>query len=104
MRIAFKMSVNKGQEAEYENRHNPIWKELEDILFAHGVKTYSIFLDPQTNDLFAYAEIESLEKWQAIADTGICRKWWQYMEPLMFGNPDGSPVAADLKEVFHIEK
>lgn len=104
MRIAFKMSVHKGQEEEYEKRHNPIWQELEEKLLEHGVQTYSIFIDPETNDLFAYAEIESMEKWQAIADTEICQKWWKYMDPLMPGNPDGSPVAKDLKEVFHIEK
>ena len=52
------MSVHVGQEDEYERRHRPIWKELEDALLQHGVLRYSIFLDPGTGDLFAYAEIE----------------------------------------------
>ena len=65
---------------------------------------YSIFMDPDTNDLFAYAVIEDLERWQSIADTEICKKWWAHMAPLMPGNPDNSPIATDLKEVFHIEK
>ena len=39
MRIAFKMSVHKGKEAEYVKRHSPIWTELEDTLFEHGVQT-----------------------------------------------------------------
>ena len=32
IRKAFRMSVNAGQEAEYERRHTPIWRELEDTL------------------------------------------------------------------------
>jgi len=104
MRIAFKMSVNKGMEEEYEKRHNPIWKELEDTLKKHGVITYSIFLDPTTNELFAYAEIKSKEKWDKVAETDICKKWWKYMGPLMPSNPDNSPKSVELKEVFHIEQ
>lgn len=104
MRIAFKMSVNKGKEEEYEERHNPIWKELEDTLKRHGVITYSIFLDPTTNELFAYAEIKSKGKWDKVAETDICKKWWKYMSPLMPSNPDNSPKSVELKEVFHIEQ
>ncbi len=68
IRKAFRMSVNEGQESEYERRHNPIWQELTDALTTHGVTSYSIFIDPITRDLFAYAEIESEERWKAIAE------------------------------------
>ena len=104
MRIAFKMKVNKDYKQEYEKRHNPIWPELEKTLIGHCVQTYSIFLDRDTGDLFAYAEIESLEKWNDIAKTDICRKWWDYMAPLMPCHADHSPVSKELREVFHIEK
>jgi L-rhamnose mutarotase len=103
MRIAFRMLVHPGQEAEYIRRHNPIWPELEATLKAHGVREYSIFLDRTTGDLFAYAQIDDLARWQAIANTEICRKWWASMAPLMTSNPDTSPVARDLEEVFHIQ-
>ncbi len=103
MRIAFRMKVNPGAEAEYIRRHNPIWPELEQALKDHGVVDYSIFLDTATSDLFAIAQIEDLERWQSIADSDVCRKWWQHMAPLMPTNPDNSPVAHDLKEIFHIE-
>jgi len=102
IRKAFRMSVRAGQEAEYERRHNPIWRELEETLVRHGVRSYSIFLDPATRDLFAYAEIDSEERWQAIASTDVCRRWWRHMQDLMPSNPDASPVARDLREVFHI--
>ncbi|HAM72338.1 MAG TPA: L-rhamnose mutarotase, partial [Verrucomicrobiales bacterium] len=63
IRKAFRMSVNPGCREEYERRHNPIWPELERLLHAHGVRNYSIFLDEGSNELFAYAEIESEERW-----------------------------------------
>jgi len=103
IRKAFRMSVNAGAEAEYERRHQPIWEELERTLIAHGVHTYSIYLDPLTGDLFAYAEIESVAKWNAIAGTDVCRRWWRYMRDLMPTNPDESPLSRELREVFHIE-
>ena len=104
IRKAFRMSVNAGQEAEYERRHNPIWRELEDALLQHGVRTYTIFLDPATRDLFGYAEIESEERWAAIASTDVCRRWWRHMKEIMPANPDDSPVSSALREVFHIER
>jgi L-rhamnose mutarotase len=56
------------------------------------------------HQLFAYAEIEDEAQWAAIAQTEICGKWWAHMGDIMPSNPDNSPVASDLREVFHIEK
>jgi L-rhamnose mutarotase len=102
LRKAFRMSVHPDRHDEYARRHQPIWRELEETLLAHGVSNYSIYLDPQTSDLFAYAEIESEERWRAIAATDVCRRWWTHMSDVMPSNPDRSPVARDLREVFHI--
>jgi L-rhamnose mutarotase len=102
MRKAFRMAVNPGQEQEYERRHRPIWRELEETLVQHGVRTYSIFLDPKTTDLFAYVEIESEERWAAIASTDECRRWWAYMRDVMPANADNSPASRELREVFHM--
>ncbi len=104
IRKAFRMSVHAGQHAEYERRHRPIWKELEDVLIAHGVHTYSIYLDEQTSDLFGYAEVDDEERWNAVASTEVCRRWWAHMREVMPANPDNSPVARGLREVFHIER
>ena len=103
IRKAFRMSVNAGQEAEYERRHSPIWPELEAVLLQHGVRSYSIFLDPQTRDLFAYVEIEDEQQWDAVASTDVCKRWWQSMRTLMPSNPDNSPVSSPLRQVFHLE-
>ena len=102
IRKAFVMSVNAGQETEYARRHQPIWKELEDVLRAHGVHNYSIHLHPDTRQLFAYAEIEDEARWQAIANTDVCKRWWKHMGDVMPSNPDNSPVARPLTEVFHL--
>jgi len=98
------MSVHAGAEDEYERRHRPIWEELERTLIDHGVTSYSIYLDPVTDDLFAYAEIEDEARWAAIAQTDVCRRWWRHMRDIMPANADNSPVTRELREVFHIEK
>jgi len=103
IRLAFRMSVHPGREDEYERRHNPIWSQLEATLLEHGVRSYSIFLDQTTNELFAYAEIDSEERWHAIASTDVCQRWWQWMKDLMPCDQDNRPVSRDLREVFHID-
>jgi L-rhamnose mutarotase len=96
------MSVNAGQETEYERRHRPIWPELEKTLRDHGVLSYSIFLHSETRQLFAYVEFESETQWNAIADTAVCKRWWANMREIMPTSPDNSPIAHELREVFHI--
>jgi L-rhamnose mutarotase len=98
------MAIHPGQAAEYERRHRPIWADLEAVLIEHGVHTYSIFLDRDTHDLFAYVEIEDEARWNAIAGTEVCRRWWRYMREMMPSNADDSPVSRGLDEVFHIER
>jgi L-rhamnose mutarotase len=93
VRIAFRMAVHPGRAAEYERRHNPIWTELGDTLLRHGVRSYSIYLDPETHDLFGYVEVDDEQRWEAIAATDVCQRWWRSMqsscEPM-----DNSPVSA----------
>jgi len=103
MRIAFILKVKPDAHEEYERRHRPIWPELESTIKAHGGRSYSIFLDPETSLLFGYAEIEDRGRWDAIADTEVCRRWWNYMADIMEVNPDRSPWSKPLQEVFHIE-
>jgi L-rhamnose mutarotase len=104
IRKAFLMNVDPAFHAEYERRHRPIWAELEATLKQHGVLNYSIYLEPESSQLFGYAEIESEERWAAVAGTEVCRRWWALMSDIMPSNPDNSPISAELKEVFHIEK
>lgn len=102
IRKAFVMSVNVGAEEEYVRRHNPIWPELEAELRAHGVREYSIFLHPESRMLFAYVVVEDEARWEAIARTAACRRWWAHMREIMPSNADDSPVSGELREVFRL--
>lgn len=102
IRKAFKMKVYPDKIEEYGKRHNPIWPELKEVLKGHGVGNYSIFLDNETHSLLGYAEVESEEKWKAIAETEICRKWWRHMADLMETNADDSPISVDLTTIFYM--
>jgi len=103
IRKAFVMTLKPESQAKYQARHNPIWPELHEALKKNGVRNYSIFLDPGTDRLFAYAEVESEEVWQKIGETAACRQWWSHMKDIMFTNADDSPVALDLWEMFHLD-
>jgi L-rhamnose mutarotase len=103
IRKAFLMHIHPETHAEYERRHQPIWDDLAQALKDHGVSNYSIFLDAKRNLLFGYAELESEERWNAIAATPVCRRWWQHMKEVMPANDDGSPVSESLREVFHLD-
>lgn len=103
IRKAFVMSVDAGCQTEYERRHNPIWEDLVAVLKEHGVHNYSIFLHPETSQLFGYVEVEDEARWASIAETEVCRRWWAHMGDVMPSNPDCSPVSLDLKEVFHLD-
>ena len=102
IRKAFVMRVHATAHDEYRRRHDAIWPELVSALRDHGVRSYSIFLDPARSLLFAYAEIESLERWNAIAATEVCQRWWAFMRDIMETHADHSPVADDLVESFHL--
>lgn len=103
IRKAFKMKLYPGFEQEYEKRHNALWPEMKDMIHEYGGRNYSIYLDKETLTLFGYIEIEDEAKWNASAETAICRKWWDYMADIMETNPDNSPVSIDLKPVFHLD-
>ncbi|MET0649484.1 MAG: L-rhamnose mutarotase [Pyrinomonadaceae bacterium] len=103
LRKAFLMKLKPGRRVEYERRHNPVWPEMEEVLRSHGVRNYSIFHEPGTERLFAYAEVESEELWLRIAETEACRRWWAHMKDLMLTNSDDSPVSENLDEVFHLD-
>lgn len=102
IRKASVMKVFKDCHEEYRRRHDELWPEMREMLLSHGVVSYSIFLDEETDSLFAYLEIEDEERWAKAADTPVCRKWWDYMKDIMETNEDNSPVSRELKDVFFL--
>lgn len=97
------MQLKPGFENEYKRRHDEIWPELEQQIKEAGIANYSIFLDPDTLALFAVQELSDDNTADQLPDTEIVKKWWAYMADIMETNPDNSPVAIPLGEVFHID-
>lgn len=102
-RLAFKMYLNEGMKEEYKKRHDEIWPELAKLLKDNGVSEYSIFLDEETNILFAFQKVSGEGGSQDLGQTEIVQKWWAYMKDIMKSNPDNSPVSVQLEEVFYLE-
>jgi L-rhamnose mutarotase len=102
-RYAFKMFLNPGQRDEYRHRHDRIWPELKALLKQAGVSNYSIFLDAETNILFAYLERPERHGMNDLPSHPVMQRWWTQMRDIMATNPDGGPVEVPLEEVFHQE-
>jgi len=102
-RLAFKMHLNEGQKEEYKKRHNELWPELRQLLKSAGVSEYSIFLDEETNILFAFQKVSGDGGSQNLGQTEIVQKWWAYMADIMETNDDNSPKMAPLDELFFME-
>lgn len=56
-KVAFKMKLKPGFEQEYQKRHDEIWPELAQLLKDNGISDYTIFLDEETNTLFAVQKL-----------------------------------------------
>ncbi len=101
-RFAFKMKLKPGFAEEYKKRHDALWPEVKLLLQESGVRDYSIFLDDETNTLFAVQKIKAGSSSQDIGREAIIKKWWAYMADIMETNIDNSPEAIPLKEVFYL--
>lgn len=101
--IAFKMHLLPGKVDEYKKRHDEIWPELKQLLVDAGIYDYSIFLDPETNILFAVQKVKGNGNSQQLGSTEIVQKWWAYMKDIMLTNDDNSPVSESLEQVFYLK-
>jgi L-rhamnose mutarotase len=102
-RFAFKMKLKPGFKEEYKKRHDEIWPELEKLIRETGVSDYSIFLDEETNILFAVQKQSGDSSSQDLGTNPLVQKWWAYMADIMETNPDNSPVTLPLEEVFYMK-
>nr|WP_294895331.1 L-rhamnose mutarotase [uncultured Pedobacter sp.] len=102
MKVAFKMKLKPGFKDEYEKRHSQIWPELVTLLKENGVSDYTIFLDEETDTLFAVQQ-QNGQSSQDLGNTEIVKKWWAFMADIMDTNPDNSPISISLPQVFHMD-
>ncbi len=101
-RMAFKMKLIKGFEAEYKKRHDEIWPELQTLLKDSGISEYSIFLEEDTGNLFGFLKMKDPLKLDGLPSFPVMQKWWEFMGDIMETNPDNSPVSLHLEEVFYL--
>jgi len=101
--IAFKMKLKPGFRDEYRKRHDEIWPELKDLLQNSGVYDYSIFLDEETDILFAVQKQRTNQSSQDLGNTEVVKRWWAYMADIMETHADNSPVSIPLLPVFHMD-
>lgn len=103
IRNAFRMKLKTGFKEEYKKRHNEIWPELKSALSNAGIYDYAIYLDEETLTLFAVQKLEEDHTSNQLSELPIMKKWWDHMADIMEVNPDNSPVAVPLEEVFHMD-
>ncbi len=101
-RIATKMKLFKGFEEEYKKRHDAIWPELSLLLKETGISDYYIYLDKETNSLFAVLEAANPAALDNLPSNPVMQRWWAYMKDIMESNPDNSPISFPLEEVFYL--
>ncbi len=102
-RVAFRMKLRKGFEAEYKKRHDEIWPELASLLKMTGIENYTIFHDAETGFLFASYLISHPERTTELSNEPVMKKWWAHMKDIMDTHPDNSPVSYSLTELFFLK-
>lgn len=102
-RLAFKMKLKPGCQEEYRRRHAQVWPEILQLLKETGVSDYSIFLDEETDILFAVQKVSGESNSQQLGHVEVQQRWWSYMADIMEVNPDDSPISIPLPEVFHVD-
>ncbi|MBO9635127.1 MAG: L-rhamnose mutarotase [Chitinophagaceae bacterium] len=101
-RLAFRMTLYKGFEEEYERRHAAIWPELQALLKETGISNYSIFLDKESCLLIGVMKVENETSLDDLAKHPVMKRWWDHMKDIMETHQDHSPVSIALKEVFFL--
>jgi L-rhamnose mutarotase len=101
-RVAFRMKLLPGHEAEYKKRHDEIWPDLAELLKNEGISDYAIYLDRSTLSLFGVLKIPDTKNLDNLPGKAVMQRWWAYMADIMETNSDHSPVNIPLEEVFYL--
>jgi L-rhamnose mutarotase len=99
---AFRMQLKPGMAEEYRRRHDALWPELAALLTEVGIRDYSIFLDPESNALFATLKRSDDHCSDALPSHPVMRRWWDHMADLMEVEPGNRPREWPLERMFHL--
>jgi L-rhamnose mutarotase len=100
-RYCFELRVRPELMAEYVERHQAVWPEMQDALRATGWRNYSLFLRSD-GLLIGYVEADDLAASQAAMEAlDVNTRWQAEMARFFVGTTptDGFPL---LTEVFHL--
>jgi len=100
-RYCFNLQVRPERMAEYVERHQSVWPEMQDALRATGWRNYSLFLRSD-GLLIGYVEADDLAASQAaMAALDVNTRWQAEMAEFFAGTTptEGFPL---LTEVFHL--
>lgn len=100
--IAFTMQLRAGCADEYRRRHDALWPELAELLRAAGVGDYSIFLEPDSDKLFAVLRRPLAHGMDALPDHPLMQRWWRHMADLMETDAEHRPLSQALSPMFHL--
>jgi L-rhamnose mutarotase len=103
-RYCFNLQVRPERMAEYVQRHQAVWPDMQDALRATGWRNYSLFLRSD-GLLVGYVESDDLDASRAaMARTEVNARWQAEMAEFFTGI-DGRPPDEGfelLHEVFHL--
>lgn len=102
-RVARVMRLKRSLAEEYHRRHDELWPEMARTLKEAGSSDYTIFLDPESLELFAVQTRSEDSTADELPRSAVVRRWWDYMKDIMETNPDASPKTRELVEVFHLD-
>jgi L-rhamnose mutarotase len=100
---AFRMQLHPGRRDAYRARHDAIPAELVALLREAGVRDYSIFLDPETDALFAILKRPKSHGMADLPSHPAMQRWWAAMADIMDTHPSNEPVCVPLVPLFHMD-
>jgi len=100
--VAFRMNLNPGMKAEYKRRHDEIWPELSALLKGAGISDYSIWLDEETDHLFAVLKRPADHTMDRLPQEAVMRRWWDHMADVMATDAQNTPLQRPLEKMFYM--
>lgn len=98
---AFLLKLQPGKAAEYRKRHDEIWPEMKAMLLRSGILHYEIWLDAETNTLFAHMITARGADPSARHTDPVMARWREHMKDLLVSDGE-RPVRKGLDRMFHL--
>ena len=95
------MLLNPDQAEVYKKRHDEIWDDLVVLLKDAGISDYSIFLDPETNILFAVLKRTKDHRMEELPKHEVMQGW-SFIGDIIATQEDGPSVVNPLEFMFHM--